>query len=485
MRKILPFFILTSAILVAGCTSENINSVIKALPQVKDFLSQYSDADFSVVYWNAEYTQNHLSEILELCGKTIDVKDYYYAVISGENTSMKLWVDKDTYDIACLIKETSKENNTLLECIEYCESQPHVQCVGSWNISGAYPDCICEYICDTEEPEPVTDIPIIETPVGNTTSAQNEVEFEEWTDGSVSLMVPKGWSTTAYGECATKSFVVFNPNNTINQVFYFSEAGPVYTSQEQKDFDEYYMSIGGYPLFYIDSPVVVPFTSENFLNHFKELAEAYVMSTIAPGAPKMENFEIISSENSPSKILSNADEAKIIRAIFEQDGIYGEGLFYIEIYNFEYPNLGYAMTFIGVTYELGGLRTHEPMLMQVIYNYTIKDTYVSSCLHQQAQALSGALKAGQTLSESSDIIMDAWNSRNRVDDILSEKRSDAVLGYGRVYNPDTGEVYQVSTGFYDNYDLNREYYNLNNLQVLPDNDWDLWTTPTISSDEIH
>jgi len=34
-----------------------------------------------------------------------------------------------------------------LTCEEYCVDQPHIQCVGEWNISGVYPDCNCEWVC--------------------------------------------------------------------------------------------------------------------------------------------------------------------------------------------------------------------------------------------------------------------------------------------------------------------------------------------------
>ena len=33
-------------------------------------------------------------------------------------------------------------------CEGYCAGQPHVMCVGQWSISGVYPDCQCQYLCD-------------------------------------------------------------------------------------------------------------------------------------------------------------------------------------------------------------------------------------------------------------------------------------------------------------------------------------------------
>lgn len=45
--------------------------------------------------------------------------------------------------------DTNKTNNTAMTCEEYCPLQPHVQCVGTLAISGAYPDCVCSYTCET------------------------------------------------------------------------------------------------------------------------------------------------------------------------------------------------------------------------------------------------------------------------------------------------------------------------------------------------
>ncbi|MBE9569079.1 MAG: hypothetical protein IMF11_00495, partial [Proteobacteria bacterium] len=106
-------------------------------------------------------------------------------------------------------------------------------------------------------------------------------------------------------------------------------------------------------------------------------------------------------------------------------------------------------------------------------------SYVNSCLAQQANTYAGILKAGKTLSETSDIIMQGWENRNKVDDVLSEKRSDAILGRERLYDPNTGEVYEFENGFYDKYQLDQNRYEMNNLQPLPDDNHDLWTKPML------
>lgn len=38
-----------------------------------------------------------------------------------------------------------------MTCEEFCPTQPHIQCVGSWDISGTYPNCVCNFECTIEE----------------------------------------------------------------------------------------------------------------------------------------------------------------------------------------------------------------------------------------------------------------------------------------------------------------------------------------------
>jgi len=45
-------------------------------------------------------------------------------------------------------------NATNPSCDTYCRGLPHIECVGSWNISGTYPGCVCGFDCDvTSAPE--------------------------------------------------------------------------------------------------------------------------------------------------------------------------------------------------------------------------------------------------------------------------------------------------------------------------------------------
>lgn len=348
----------------------------------------------------------------------------------------------------------------------------------------------------TQTQEPVTPgatssptTTIIPTPTPTTVFAVKtkeavNPEFKNWTDSKISLEIPTDWEVITYGDCATKSFIARDPKNPILQAFYFSEAGPVYTSQKQKDSDIAYVNMGGYHMFYMDAPVVNPFNAQSFLLNFKALAETPFMKKSAPLAPKLTDIQVVSTQASASKLLPSADSAELIRALFKQEGALGEGLFYVETYTFTQSSFGYGMTFIGMSAGSGNFSAYEAALDRVIKSYEFNESYVSACLQAQAQALSGALKVGKTLSETSDIIMSSWENRQRSDDILSERWSDITLGYERVYDPATGDVYRVENGFYDNYNTHRENYGKSDLELLPKNNWALWNAPTLPQSDI-
>jgi hypothetical protein len=95
------------------------------------------------------------------------------------------------------------------------------------------------------------------------------------------------------------------------------------------------------------------------------------------------------------------------------------------------------------------------------------------------------MKAGQTLREASVIITDGWNARNKTLDIVAQKRSDATLGYERVYDPGTGDVYRVENGFIDTYEADRSAYDMTGLRALPPDDYRLWTATPLDGSDIH
>ena len=78
------------------------------------------------------------------------------------------------------------------------------------------------------------------------------------------------------------------------------------------------------------------------------------------------------------------------------------------------------------------------------------------------------------MSEASDLIWDGWLGRTHSQDISAEQWTDAYRDVERVYDPSTGEVYEVPIGWYGTYDANRGAWDMSGLQPLPGDAWDLW-----------
>jgi hypothetical protein len=344
------------------------------------------------------------------------------------------------------------------------------------------------------EPEPITSASVpasSSAPVLSPTTLPKPVptlNLEDYNGGFFSIKKPVGWNLVTAGSGSTFAFCIKDREHPTNQIFYFNELGPVYLAEEQKTIDKNYMGMGGYLPSWFEMPVVNPLTPENFLSKFELIAETGIARKFMQNFPELKNIEIISVAEEESPLPGG--KTKTIRALFRQGGDLGEGLFYITVAplipltGFAWGGIGFGYVIIGITSVKSDFRYFQETLTQSLRSLNISQSYIDNCLKQQQQAL-GILKAGNTLSETSDIIMASWEDRNRVDDITSEKRSDAMLGNERVYNPDTGTVYEVPLDFYEYYNLHRERYNMNNLQALPDADWNLWTAPTESGGAIN
>lgn len=314
------------------------------------------------------------------------------------------------------------------------------------------------------------------------------LKLEDYDGGFFNIKKPVDWSIVTAGYGSTLAFNLRDKENPVNRIFYFNEVGPVYLAEKQKTIDKNYMDMGGYKVQWFEMPVVDPLTPENFLANFQLISETQIAKNFMADIPELENIDIISINEEMSPI--SGGQTKTIRALFRQDGELGEGLFYltvaplIPVTGMPSGGIGYGFCFAGITSVKSNFKYYQETLTQSLNSLYISQEYVDAVLKAQQQQLQGILRAGNTLAETSDIIMDVWENRSRSDDIISEKRSDAMLGNDRVYDPDTGTVYEVPLSFYDEYNISREEYKMDNLQLLPDNNWDLWTAPTDSVDKI-
>lgn len=307
---------------------------------------------------------------------------------------------------------------------------------------------------------------------------QGSLPLEHHDGGFFSIDKPSGWQVLTAGSCTTFAFLLRNPADPLQQIFYFGTVGPVYTCQEQKDLDAWYVSQGGFPHTWMDAPVVDPLTPENFLAHWPDIAGMEAASSFMPAFPHLEDLGLVCCVGQPTMLPGAASGNA--RGLFGQSGKVGEGMFLATVKElFPYtatPGGGtaYGHFICGVTSEKGDFQDLASGLVASLNTFQMSSSYVEDC-QQQSQEIWGAVAAaGQTLSEASDIIWEGWTDRTQTQDIMAEQWSDAYREVERVYDPDTGTVYEVPAGWYEAYDLDRDAYDMSGLQPMPDDSWEIW-----------
>ena len=287
-----------------------------------------------------------------------------------------------------------------------------------------------------------------------------KMTYEDYNNGLVSLKIPKGWKVeVAPADYIHYSFKVYNPND-LNYMFLFGlkQEGFLKSEKARSTYANLYPDAMFSKLAAID-----PQTTEAFfkvwdknakLSNETELKTAYF--------PYFNEFTVI--ENMGKSNLGG----DILRASFNSsDGKKMQGLFTASIYSSgEYFINTDMWNLFSEKVDVWPLNVYNIILMttpdeefnnwQSIMDYcistiTFSDTFVKNFNSEEATLVS-TIQANQQVYDSiSDMIMDSWEKRNNSYDIISQKQSDATLGYERVYDTETGDVYRAYNGFTDEY----------------------------------
>ena len=96
-----------------------------------------------------------------------------------------------------------------------------------------------------------------------------------------------------------------------------------------------------------------------------------------------------------------------------------------------------------------------PVLDHVLATISFTEPFHQQRRAAWAQLMGTAKYVMHTADATRGMIMDSYRRRNATYDVLSQKRSDATLGYERVQDTETGEYYRAENGFTDWYDGTR------------------------------
>ena len=314
---------------------------------------------------------------------------------------------------------------------------------------------------------------------------ENEVRqltLEDYSTDVFSMKKPTGWTVEGAGIGVFYAIRAYDPQNTNNQVFLMVKIQPLLKSDSAKStWQNYYNLTGGnvqYKVF-ADAVVLNNPTTEGFYNKFGEIT-SYVNS-IEPTLssfkfPTFNNFTKQEEFDSTASMKSVALDSKVLRATFKGDnGKDGEGLFLASVVDFgsgQYQagvDMSYYMVYdiMSVTSEKDKFIDYKDILLQTVNSIEFSDSYVKTTIDNSNAQTQKALELNASIQRAFDSYMSAWESRSKSYDIMSQKQSDAMLGYERVYDTENGDIYKAYNGFTDDYDGERYKSISDNMYTEP------------------
>ena len=304
----------------------------------------------------------------------------------------------------------------------------------------------------------------IRTSKGKAKIAKSEtsvIEYETFDNDLISLKIPKGWKVEVPSvDYIHYTFKVYNPNNPDYMMIFMMKLEGFNKSEAARNWQKKY-----YPnQAFAKLPVINPQTTESFYNVWNETAEFVNTNNVKfEYLPKLNEFSVIDN------LGTNVIGGDILRATYKNsnnDLIQGlftasvkdAGSYYVNsnIFNMFSEKIDVwtlnVYNVILMTAPDSEFINWQSILDNCLSTLEFSDTFVNEFNKEESNILSTIQANQKVYNEISDMIMDSWEKRNNSYDIISQKQSDATLGYERVYDTDTGEIYKAYNGFTDDYD---------------------------------
>jgi FlaG/FlaF family flagellin (archaellin) len=101
-KSIIFIAVIGLAVLLSGCTGgQDVISVVKALPEVQQFMNEHPNAKITVTYWSKEEVSNLSQEISQQCDKPITPVAMYKATVSEGDLKIISWINAENQIIIC------------------------------------------------------------------------------------------------------------------------------------------------------------------------------------------------------------------------------------------------------------------------------------------------------------------------------------------------------------------------------------------------
>lgn len=304
----------------------------------------------------------------------------------------------------------------------------------------------------------------------------SKVEYEKYDNGLISLEIPKGWKVeVAPADYIHYSFKVYNPKNpNYMLLFGLKQEGFLKSEKARNTYASYYPDAIFAKLYPID-----PQTTEAYYkawnNNVKYSNETELHTNYFPYLNEFTVLDNLGKDTMGGDILratfkdSNGD---LMQGLFTAS-VKSIGTYYIneDIWNLFSDKVDVSplnvYNIIFMTAPDSEFNDWQKILDHSLSTLTFSDKFVSG-FNSEESVLVSTIQANQKVyDQMSDMIMDSWEKRNNSYDIISQKQSDATLGYERVYDTETNEIYKAYNGFTDDYTGDRYKSITDDMYNLP------------------
>lgn len=285
------------------------------------------------------------------------------------------------------------------------------------------------------------------------TPLASSLDLVPFSSEDFTMNVPQGWVVEEAQPYAgmLHALRAYDPENPVNQIFYMIKAQPFWASETDRSLYATYGEV------FALSPVLTNVSTEGVFEVFSQYETALEADQFFETIhlPRIENFTVQESFPSSGSMSQYATSPAVLRATFTQDGVEGEGMFTANVVPFGFgAGIGYYMVYdiTMITAQKDTFQDWEQTLTKSFASLDYTQTFVNIAMSQSDQIASTSQSLSQAASETSDMIMSSWENRNTSQDIMSQKQSDATMGYERIQDTETGDIYKIDNGFMDHYD---------------------------------
>ena len=305
-----------------------------------------------------------------------------------------------------------------------------------------------------------------------TQTAAKAVQTEKYETADFSITIPKGWKVAAGGANIYHTIRVTDPNEPLNGMYILLKAECLLHSQAGKAAYQSLYNTGNTQLALFANAVVLENPStENFFKIFSAYGDfASKMDSTYAGFtfPRYDNFTVTDRFASNSNLKAYSLGEEILRATFTDGGKEGEGMFSASVVDFGSSTIsdgtvvgyqlkqadgGYYMAYniMAVTAAKDTFVEWEGILTESLGTLEYSENFVNATIQAGQEVVQQAMDFSRNANEVLNGIMSSWKARDTSVDIQSQKQSDATLGYERVYDTETGDIYRAENGWSDSY----------------------------------